>query len=352
MSAPPSVPYLLSDHPEPPAGSPTVVSLFSGIGGSSLGYRLAGLRVLLAVEIDARAAAVYRENLGDHVLVRDVAGVTAAEVLERTGLAEGDLDVLDGSPPCQGFSVSGKRREADPRNRLFEEFVRLLVGLRPRAFVMENVPGLATGRMGGVFREIVSALRGAGYEVGERMIDSRWLGVPQARRRIFFVGARSDLGVPPAFPRPERPLVTVREALRGARVDEGERLWLLERVRAGVGFRHYHRTPRGRSSAPHFTRESGVESGFNAIRAHPDRPSPTILRMVHNPQIHQLMHPDEPRRFATAELARLCSFPDDWRWPRYAEAAAGMGNSVLPLAMEAVARALRSGVLEEVRRAG
>src|SRR3990167_5798685 len=129
------------------ADAPTVISTFAGGGGSSTGYLMAGYRELLAVEWDNNAVETLRLNYPDlDIYHGDIARLTADEVLHRTGLQPGGLDVLDGSPPCQGFSTAGKRDFGDDRNQLFREYVRLLRGLQPRILVMENVSGMVKGK--------------------------------------------------------------------------------------------------------------------------------------------------------------------------------------------------------------
>ena len=136
-----------ADHLAPREhGAPTVASLFAGGGGSSLGYSMAGYREVLAADFDAHACATLRLNFqGVEVHEGDVAALRPERVLEAGGIEVGELDVLDGSPPCQGFSTAGKREVGDARNRLFMEYARLLGALRPRAFVMENVSGMVKG---------------------------------------------------------------------------------------------------------------------------------------------------------------------------------------------------------------
>ena len=118
------------EHLEPKAkDAPTVISLFAGYGGSSLGYSMAGYRELLAVEWDDHAVETFKLNFPDvPVWHGDIAKLSVEECLKITGLQLGELDVLDGSPPCQGFSTAGKRRMDDGRNTLFREYVRLLRG--------------------------------------------------------------------------------------------------------------------------------------------------------------------------------------------------------------------------------
>src|SRR5574343_458396 len=138
---------------------PTVVTTFAGMGGSSYGYKRAGFEVLLASEWDPHAAETYRLNHpSTHLVHGDIHDLSAEHVLEVTGLKRGELTVFDGSPPCQGFSTAGNRDLNDPRNQLFREYVRLLRGLAPRAFVMENVKGMSSGRMKPEFQKILLAL--------------------------------------------------------------------------------------------------------------------------------------------------------------------------------------------------
>ncbi len=129
-----------------------VVSLFAGCGGSNLGYKLAGCEVLAAVERDPHTVATYKANHPATLLLDgDITTLNPQEIMTELQLNAGELDILDGSPPCQGFSLAGKRQVKDPRNRLFEEYVQFLNAFQPKAFVMENVPGLVTGKMRTIF---------------------------------------------------------------------------------------------------------------------------------------------------------------------------------------------------------
>ena len=171
--------------------NPTVVSLFAGCGGSSLGYKQAGYDLRLAVEWDTGAADVYRRNFPEtNVFEGDIADLTAEEALRVTALEPGELDVLDGSPPCQGFSMAGRRKFSDTRNRLFEEYVRMLEAFRPKMLVMENVSGLRKGKMKLIFAEMTRALKDAGYKISCRELNAWWYGVPQRRTRLIWVGVR------------------------------------------------------------------------------------------------------------------------------------------------------------------
>ena len=180
---------------------PTLVSLFAGLGGSSLGYKWADYDIRLAVEWDEGAVDIYRRNFpGANVHHGDITELSGEQALEMAGVVPGELDVLDGSPPCQGFSTAGRREFGDTRNRLFEEYIRLLNVYRPKAFIMENVTGLKKGKMKLAFAEMTKAMKAQGYIVSCRELNAWWWGVPQNRRRLIWIGTREDLGITPSHP--------------------------------------------------------------------------------------------------------------------------------------------------------
>jgi DNA (cytosine-5)-methyltransferase 1 len=187
--------YCWQEHLKPKdKNAPTVVSLFAGCGGSSLGYSMAGFRELLAVEWDDHAVETFKANFPEvPVWHGDIAKLSVEECLRITGLKPGELDVLDGSPPCQGFSTAGKRKMDDSRNQLFREYIRLLRGLQPKVLVMENVSGMVKGRMKIIFVEILKSLKESGYHVSARLMNAMYYGVPQSRQRMIFVGVREDI---------------------------------------------------------------------------------------------------------------------------------------------------------------
>jgi len=155
---------------------------------------MAGYRELLAVEWDDHAVATFRLNFPDvPVYHGDIAKLSVDECLRLAGIGPEELDVLDGSPPCQGFSTAGKRKMDDGRNQLFREYVRLLRGLRPKVLVMENVSGMVKGKMKLIFAEILRELKESGYHVSARLMNAMYYGVPQSRQRMIFIGVREDL---------------------------------------------------------------------------------------------------------------------------------------------------------------
>jgi DNA-cytosine methyltransferase len=214
---------LMSDVEQIPWNGYNVVSTFSGCGGSCLGFRMAGFRTLWASEFVPAAAEVYRLNHpGVPLDARDIRLVTPEQI--RAVVGDVEIDVLEGSPPCASFSTAGKREKSwgevkkysDTKQRtddLFFEFARTLKGLQPRAFVAENVSGLVKGKAKGYFKDILAELKGCGYVVRAKLLDAQWLGVPQMRQRIIFVGVREDLGAEPVHPAPLPFRYSVRDAI-------------------------------------------------------------------------------------------------------------------------------------------
>lgn len=306
----------------------TVVSTFAGLGGSSLGYSMAGYREVLAVEWDDKAVATFRRNFPEvPVHHGDIAALSVEEALEVTGLQEGELDVLDGSPPCQGFSTSGHREFDDPRNQLFQEYCRLLRGLRPRAFVMENVSGMVKGKMRLIFADILRALKGCGYQVSAKLLNAQWFNVPQHRPRMIFIGIREDLGLAPPFPVAERFPFTLRDALYEPLDHRVYGPPISNRTR---GF--WMQTGRG----------DAHEQRFNHYRAAWNRPVNSILRSTGSVGT---FHPDVPRYLSAGELLRCASFPDGFELVGgFQQAVDGIGNCVPPLFMRAIATTLREAL--------
>jgi DNA (cytosine-5)-methyltransferase 1 len=183
---------------EPHGGSrrPTAIDLFSGAGGLTLGLLNAGFDVVLSSDWSVPCARTHRKNF-PQVPFRpaDIGKVAGEEILAQTGLKKGDLDLLIGGPPCQGFSILGQRLLDDPRNQLFGDFIRITGELLPRVAVIENVPGLATLAGGVLLQEIGHAFDALGYDVECAELLAAQYGVPQMRWRMFFVAWRRDQGV-------------------------------------------------------------------------------------------------------------------------------------------------------------
>jgi DNA (cytosine-5)-methyltransferase 1 len=182
--------------------SKKVVGLFSGAGGLDLGLSQAGFEVGACVEIDPFCCETLRRNGSEwHVIERDIQLVSSEELMELTAADEGDTALIVGGTPCQPFSNAGKQKGIDdPRGILFEQFVRVIRDLKPRAFLLENVPNIMSVNKGASFKAVIAGLKETGYEVTYKILNSEEYGVPQFRRRIFFLGSRGGEELP--FPAP------------------------------------------------------------------------------------------------------------------------------------------------------
>jgi DNA (cytosine-5)-methyltransferase 1 len=331
LKPPYRVPSMDEIRATPPNGL-TVVSTFSGCGGSCLGFEMQGYRVLWASEFVPAAAETYRANHPAVTLsTADIREVDGAALREEVG----QVDVLEGSPPCASFSTAGRRQEgwneirrySDVEQRvddLFFEFARVLGGLQPRAFVAENVSGLARGVAKGYFKQIHYALAECGYQVEARMLDAQWLGVPQERERVIFIGVRNDQAVYPRFPDPLPYRYSMRDALGDAASE-------IVQVGAAGSFG----TELWRS----------IDLPIKTIGASPQtgngRSPPGHVRVRTAEGIVK-------RKLTLVELRRLCSFPDDFvltgseaqGWER-------LGRAVPPLMMARIA----ASVTETLRAA-
>lgn len=363
-----------------------VASTFSGCGGSCLGYRMAGFRVVWASEFIPAAQDSYRANHPDTILdTRDIREVKAEDILTANGIKVGELDLFDGSPPCSSFSTAGKRSKgwgqtksySDTVQRtddLFFEFIRLLDGLKPKVFVAENVRGLVKGVAKGYFLEIFAALQAAGYRVGCRVLDAQWLGVPQMRQRTIFIGVRDDLGIEPVYPKPLPFRYTVMDALPwvvriGGIVKTGWGSGKMEvcdtnvsptiMAHGGGGMsRHQFGVEVNQDTdisrfaiGKEWDRLKPGESSdryFNLVRPHPDAPCPTICASHGHPGTASVTHPTEKRKLAIAELKRICAFPDDFVLTgTYEKQCERLGRAVPPVMMQAIANTVRHEILDK-----
>ena len=370
-----------------------VVSTFSGCGGSCLGYRMAGFRVLWANEFVPAAQDSYKANAApcSHLDARDIRQVQPEEILEQVGLKIGEVDLLDGSPPCQAFSTAGKRETGWGKEKtyehgakqcnetLFDEYIRILMGLMPKVFIAENVSGLVKGTAKGYFKEILAGLKASGYNVKAQLLDAQWLGVPQMRQRIIFQGVRNDLGLEPAFPKPLSYRYSVREALPwigraihdtggtnpkrwAANIDISNRS--CPSITNGIsGMNSCHFKIEGANGfnghegrtvdSPACTIQAGRQiqmiignNHFESIWGNIDNLNPTIMAGGANKQAGFLRMGLERRKFTIAELRRICAFPDDFVLTgSYAQQWERLGNSVPPLMMKAIAEVVRDKIL-------
>ena len=199
----------------------TVIDLFSGCGGLSLGFEMAGFEVILAIDNWEDALVTYRHNHeGAHTLNADLLSLDPKEVEDKYNLH--NVSVIIGGPPCQGFSVAGKRIIEDDRNKLYKSFVRFVAHFKPEAFIMENVPNILSIGGGAVKDSVINDFAELGYSISYKVLTASDYGVPQNRRRAIFVGLNGK-----SFPFPEptvKEKVTTYDALADlpeSSVDDG-----------------------------------------------------------------------------------------------------------------------------------
>ncbi len=354
---------------------PIGIDLFAGAGGLSLGFEQVGFDVAAAVDIDPVHCAVHEYNFPlCATLCRNVADLEAAEFRAIPAVGEREIDVVFGGAPCQGFSLIGKRALDDPRNALVWHFVRLVRDLRPAYFVFENVRGLTIGAHRRFLDEMIEALT-PDYRIAlpYRVLNAADYGVPQDRRRLFLLGARSDRRLP-VYPKPVAERVTVSDAigdlpdadgfeellcndsvpaklgspspyaarLRGVAQDldnfgyrrRFDRSLLTSSLRTqhtALSRQRFSATEHGRTELVSRFRKLDPEGLCNTLRAGSasDHGAFTSPRPI---------HPRFPRVITNREAARLHSYPDWFRfhvtkWHGFRQ----IGNSVPPLLARAVA---------------
>jgi DNA (cytosine-5)-methyltransferase 1 len=303
---------------------------------------MAGFRELLAIDFDDNAVATFALNFPEiPVWQRDITKVTADEILSFCKIEKGDLDVFDGSPPCQGFSTAGSRKVDDPRNSLFMEFVRLIEGLRPKVFLMENVSGQVKGKMKGAFIEILRCLRGTGYVVRSALLSAMWYGVPQNRERMIYIGVRPDVGAEPSFPRPSARKISVFEAI-GDLEDFDDGVLLPKFGSSERASKVFSQIREGQTGAD-VDKKGGF---FNLAMLDRLKPAPTIMKSHFSSS--GMLHYDGKRWLTIAEAKRLASFPDNFEFiGKYEQQWARIGNAVMPLFMRALATHIRREILRK-----
>jgi len=370
---------------------PIAVDLFAGAGGMTLGFEQAGFDVLASVEIDPIHCGVHHYNFPHWTtLCADISQITAAEIREQSAIGKKPIDVVFGGPPCQGFSVIGKRALDDPRNTLVYHFIRLVQQLQPKFFVIENVKGMAMGEHRLFIQEIIEKFAYHGYQVDRnyKILNARDYGVPQNRERLFLLGCHQELCLP-HYPQPLThftstqignpepyfdPHPTVKDAIEGLpkiyRYPELETQdWVIAPFRNHSHYgkilhgvlklvddysypRKYDKTLLTSSLKTRHTPESIQR--FKATKPGKVEPISRFLRLDPKGLCNTLragtpgdrgaytsprpIHPFEPRCITVREAARLHSYPDWFRFHRTKwHGFRQVGNSVPPFLAKAVA---------------
>ena len=374
-----------------------VISTFAGGGGSSTGYRLAGGKVLVINEFVEEAARTYAENYPDTIILSgDIKELSGKDFLDAADVGVGEIDILDGSPPCSAFSVSGSLshniheeehidlwgnvtiekvpgknsdgwsktknysdgKKVENIEDLFFEFLRVAEEIKPKVIVAENVKGLTVGEAKSYFNKILNKFEEIGYDVCAQVLDSRYYGVSQTRTRVIFIGVREDvaektgynfMNISQIFPKPDTEVIPVKDVMIDLEYDAEEVEYLTEKW---TNTAYWKQTGSNMEIDPDkvLTGMDYHPKGhhFNLKRVSQYQPAPTITAMGSAETTAGAFHWIEPRKLTLGELKRIMSLPDDFKltgkWNQKAERC---GRMVPPLMMERIASSIYEKVLEK-----
>ena len=374
----------------------SVISTFAGGGGSSTGYRLAGGKILCINEFVEEAQNTYRENYSDTpILPGDIKELSGKDFLDVAGIGVGELDILDGSPPCSAFSVAGKlshniheeehidlwgnvtvekvsgkhsdgwgqtKNYSDGKTvenieDLFFEFLRVAEEIKPKVIVAENVKGLTIGEARTYFNKILNTFEKIGYDVCAQVLDSRYYGVPQSRSRVIFIGVREDIAakagynfmtISQIFPEPDKEAMKLKDAMVGLVNDPDEVKYLTEKWENTA----YWKQTGSKMPANPDKVLTGMDfhpkgHHFNLKRCSLEAPAPTITAMGSAETTAGAFHWSEPRKLTIPELKRIMALPDDFKLTgKWSQKAERCGRMVPSRMMERIASSIYEKVLK------
>ena len=353
----------------------SVISCFAGGGGSSTGYRLAGGKILLINEFVEEAISSYKKNYPDTpVLVDDIKKYSGQDFLDKVKLKEGELDILDGSPPCSAFSVAGKREKGWDKTKnysdgktveniedLFLDFIRVAKEIKPKVIVAENVKGITFGEATKKLNEFIKAFESIGYYVTYKVLNAADFGVPQARERTIFICVREDvadaiglsfLNLVGIFPGEFGYQISMEDAIENIKNDENEIKELKEYYEGSFQKKFLDPIPfrpkrHMKPSDPEFRDWNPKASCFNMIRPCPTLPSPTLTQQGQKKGLSGVFHYADNRKLTIKELKRLMSLPEDYELTgTFDQQAERIGRMVAPKMMAEVAKSIYENVLK------
>lgn len=327
-----------------------VISTFSGIGGSSQGYKQAGFNVIASVEFLDYQARIYKANHPYTKLYQDdIRKLNPIKILEDIGLKPYELDIFDGSPPCSSFSTAGSidhgwgktkkyGNKVQRTDDLFLEYIRFLDKIKPKVFVVENVSGLIKGVSKGHFNEFFRLFKSCGYNVQAKLMNASNYYVPQKRQRIIFIGVRSDLNIKPTFPEPSIKKISLGQAFKDI-VNTDEELKEVDITKYAI-YKELQKLPLYGKSNKY----------INLLKESPYETCRTLTATASQIGAASVCHWDN-RKFTIKELKRIATIPDDYiiLGNNYNEKAEGFGRLVPPKMMEAIARNIKENILDKLR---
>ena len=346
-----------------------VLDLFAGCGGLSKGFELSGnFKSIAFVECWSPAIDTFKENFPNSILLgEDITKITEDDIKEL----ENSIDLIIGGPPCQGFSIAGKRDTKDPRNSLFMDFVRVVNMIKPKMFLMENVRGMvsmktATGEK--VLDVILKEFEQIGYKVKYKVIDSATYGIPQHRHRIFFVGMRGDKN---NFQFPKETHAEQEKVLmNGTKINKFKTVRQvigdLETLESGeksktdtlhFAIEHVDRhikwlkvTPEGKTAHKNQNPEFRPPSGYLTTykRFWWDKPAPAVTTCFSSISSQNNVHPRDTRAMTIREASRLQTFPDEFKFKNsISSIRKQIGNAVPPQLAKVLADEIKKYLLED-----
>ena len=371
-------PYYLKDVLDASAQKKfTVISTFAGGGGSSTGYRLAGGDILLINEFVEAAIETYSANFPDtKVLVDDIKKYSSEDFLNMAGIKKGELDILDGSPPCSAFSISGSREKGWDKEKkysdgkvqsaiedLFYEFIRIAKDIQPKVIIAENVKGITFGKAIEKLNAFINEFEDIGYNVTYKVLNAADYGVPQGRERTIFICVRDDvcddiglsfLNINSIFPNSTvNKHITMSQAIDDVENDEEEVQMLLDFVQGSYQKKFIEPLPFNpkkptKPSDPQFRDWNPKGSCFNMIRPSPDLPSPTLTQQGQKRGMSGVFHPAANRKLTIKECKRIMAFPEDFKLTGdFDQQVERLGRAVAPLMYKEVAKSIYENILKE-----
>jgi DNA (cytosine-5)-methyltransferase 1 len=334
------------------------IDLFCGAGGLSLGLAAAGFQIAAAIDSWQLAVNTYTKNLSHAATCLDIRRLSCEELCQLSGVAPGEVDLLAGGPPCQGFSIQRIGADRDPRNSLVLDFARFVDAMKPRVFLMENVTGLLGRRGLHVFRALEERVATAGYAMRTQVVDAADYSIPQRRKRVLVIGWRADESeVPPIGPC-RSAFVSVWDAIGDlppaaapGSVDVPDPLHVASRmsdlnrarlalIPPGGGFEDLPVELRVRCHA-----RGAAAIGHRGVygRLDPEKPAATITARFDSFTRGRFAHPFEDRNITLREGARLQTFPDRFELlGNREEVAAQIGNAIPPKLAKRLGKAIKS----------